>query len=54
MLGFFKLLFYLLLSVLGLCCYTSFSLVAVGGDDSLVAMHEVLIGVALLVTEHRI
>ena len=43
--------FYLLLPVLGLCCCTSFSPVAVSGDYSPVAVHEVLTGVASLVTQ---
>ena len=49
----YKFIFYLLLAVLGLRRCTSFSLVVVNGDYSLVAVCEFLIDVASLV-EHRL
>ena len=42
------------LAVLGLHCCMVFSLVALSGGYSLVAMHGILIGVASLVAEHRL
>ena len=39
---------YLFLTVLGLCCCAGFSLVAVSGDYSVVAVYEVLIAVVSL------
>ena len=40
------------LSALGLCCYTDFSLVAASGSYSLVAVHGLLAVVTCLVAEH--
>ena len=42
---------YLLLAVLGLHCFEGFSLIAVSGGYSLVAVHRLLTVVASLVTE---
>ena len=43
---------YLFMAVLGLHCCAWTSLVAAGGDYSLVAVHGLLIGVLSLVAEH--
>jgi len=40
--------------VLGLCCFTGFSLDVVSGAYSLVAVHALLIAVASSVVEHRL
>ena len=45
-------LFILYLTVLGLHCCASLSLVAKSGDYSLVGLHRLLIAVASLVAEH--
>ena len=45
---------HLFLAVLGLCCSTGFSLDAVSGGYSLVAVPELLIAVASSVVEHRL
>ena len=54
MASFFKKIIYYLLvwAVLGLCCCTGFSLVAVNGGYSLVAVPGLLITLASLVEEH--
>ena len=49
-----SILFYLFFSVLGLCCYRDFSLVAMSGDYSLVVVLGLLIEVASLAVEHRL
>ena len=41
------------MAVLGLCCYTGFSLVVASGGNPLVAAGGLLTAVALLVAEHR-
>ena len=45
---------YLFLAVLGLRCCTGFSLVAVSGGCSLVAVHGLLIAVASFVVKRRL
>ena len=45
---------YLFLAVLGLCCCVGFSLVAVSGSYSAVAVLELLIVAASLDVEHRL
>ena len=45
---------YLFLAVLSLCCSMVFSLVGVNGGSSPVLVHELLIVVAVLVSEHRL
>ena len=44
----------LFLAVMGVCCYTGFSLAEVGGSYSLVAVHRLLIAMASLVAEHTL
>ena len=51
----FKFFIYLLiLSGLGLCCCTRFSLAVVGGGCSLVTEHRLLTVVATLIVQHRL
>ena len=45
---------YLFLAMLGLYCYTSFSLVAASGDCSLGAVSGLLLAVTFFVVEHRL
>ena len=45
---------HLILAVLGLCCYTGFSLVAARGDEPPVAVYRFLTAAASLVEEHRL
>ena len=45
---------HLILAVLGLCCYTGFSLVAARGDEPPVAVYGFLTAAASLVKEHRL
>ena len=45
---------YLFVTVLGLCCCTGFSLLAVSGGCYLVAVCRLLIAMASLVVEHRL
>ena len=45
---------YLFLAVLGLRCYTGFSLIAAREGYSLIVVHGLLIAVTPLVAEHRL
>ena len=45
---------HLILAVLGLCCYTGFSLVAARVDEPPVAVYRFLTAAASLVEEHRL
>ena len=45
---------YLLLAVLGLCCYAGISFVAATGGHALAAVQRLLIAVASLTVEHKL
>ena len=50
---FYKIILFIYFAVLGLSCCSGFSLVAVSGGYSVVAVYELLIAVASLALEHR-